>query len=208
MNLLEFRNRFYELGCFSVNQVLAWQSTFKHNNLTRWCERKLLFRLRQGFYCFPEYVRQSNFALFVSNYIYKPSYVSLHSALAFYGIIPEAVTQITAVSTLKTADFQNIFGEFSYQKIKPELFFGYEQKPVGERSVLLATPEKAILDLLYLYSFYNTAEEIENLRFDEDFMKNELNVNRLMEFAEKFKVKELDKRVKILLNLINRNNND
>jgi hypothetical protein len=39
--------------------------------------------------------------------------VSLHSALAFHGIIPEAVTQITAVSTLKTADFQNVFGEFS-----------------------------------------------------------------------------------------------
>jgi predicted transcriptional regulator of viral defense system len=201
MNFLEFRSRFYELGCFSVNQILTWQSTFKHNNLTRWCKRKLIFRLRQGFYCFPEYVRQPNFALFVSSYIYKPSYVSLHTALAFYGIIPEAVTQITAVSTLKTVGFQNVFGEFSYHKIKPELFFGYEQKPLGERSVLLATPEKAILDLLYLYSFYNTEEEIANLRFDEYFMQHELNANRLMEFAEKFKVKELNKRVKILLSL-------
>jgi predicted transcriptional regulator of viral defense system len=130
--------------------------------------------------------------------------VSLHSALAFYGIIPEAVTQITAVSTLKTADFQNVFGDFSYQKVKPELFFGYEQKPFGDRSVLLATPEKAILDLLYLYSFYNTEEEIANLRFDEYFMQHELNVNRLMEFAERFKVKELNKRVKILLDITNK----
>jgi hypothetical protein len=55
------------------------------------------------------------------------------------------------------------------------------------------------LDLLYLYPFYNTEQEIENLRFDEDFMQNELNVERLMEFAGRFKNKELKKRVGILL---------
>jgi predicted transcriptional regulator of viral defense system len=198
MNFLEFRNKFFELGCFGTNQVIAWYPTFKHDNLTRWCKRKLLFRLRQGFYCFPEYLQQPNFAFVVSNYIYKPSYVSLHAALAFYGIIPEAVTQITAVSTLKTADFQNVFGAFSYQKIKPELMFGYKQKPLGERSVLLATPEKAILDLLYLYPFYNTREEIENLRFDEYLMQKELNFKRLTEYCDRFKNKKLKIRVELL----------
>ncbi|GHT17890.1 hypothetical protein FACS189429_3020 [Bacteroidia bacterium] len=199
MNFIEFRNRFFELGCFTSNQVYAWRETFDKNNLTRWTQQGHILRLRQSFYCFPEYLRQPNFAFFVSNYIYKPSYVSLHTALAFYGIIPEAITQITAVSSLKTADFQNTFGSFSYQQMKPELIFGYEQKPLGERSLLIATPEKAILDLLYLYPFYNTEQEIENLRFDEDFMQNELNVERLMEFAERFGNKELEKRVNSLL---------
>jgi predicted transcriptional regulator of viral defense system len=199
MNFIEFRNRFFEFGCFSSNQVYAWHETFDKNNLTRWTKQGYVLRLRQGFYCFPEYLRQPNFSFYVSNYIYKPSYVSLHSALAFYGIIPEAVTQITAVSSLKTADFQNNFGSFSYMKIKHELIFGYEQKPFGERSLLIATPEKAILDLLYLYPFYNTPQEIENLRFDEDFMQTELNVVRLMEFAGRFGNKELEKRVGILM---------
>jgi predicted transcriptional regulator of viral defense system len=203
MNFIAFRNRFFELGCFSSNQVYAWNENFDKNNLTRWCRRDLILRLRQGFYCFPEYLRQPNFAFFVSNYIYKPSYVSLHSALAFYGVIPEAVTQITAVSSLKTADFQNAFGAFSYMKMKPELIFGYEQKPFGERSLLIATPEKAILDLLYLYPFYNTPHEIANLRFDGDFMQNELNVERLMEFADRFGNKELQKRVGILMRTYN-----
>jgi predicted transcriptional regulator of viral defense system len=198
MSFFEFRKRFFELGCFSVSQVIAWYPIFKHNNLTRWCERKLIFRLRQGYYCFPEYLHQPNFAFFVSNYIYKPSYISTHTALAFYGIIPEAVTQITAVSSLKTADFQNVFGSFSYQKIKPELLFGYEQKPLVEHFVRIATPEKAILDLLYLYPFYNTTEEIENLRFDEYFMQNELNYNRLTEYSGKFKNKKLLQRVNLL----------
>jgi predicted transcriptional regulator of viral defense system len=199
MNFLEFRNRFFELGCFTSNQVYAWRERFDKNNLTRWTKQGHILRLRQGFYAFPEYLRQPNFAFFVSNYIYKPSYISLHSALAFYGIIPEAVTQITAVSSLRTADFQNAFGSFSYQQMKPELIFGYEQKPLGERSLLIATPEKAILDLLYLYPFYNTPQEIENLRFDEDFMQNELNVERLMEFLARFGNKELEKRVGIFI---------
>lgn len=198
MSFLELREKFFELGCFDINQIAAWQPTFNYNNFTRWCSRKLLFRLRQSFYCFPEYVRQPNFDFFVSNYIYNPSYVSMHTALAFYDVTPEAAVQITAVSSLKTATFKNVFGSFSYRKIKSELMFGYEQKPLGNRSLLVATPEKAMLDLLYFFPFYNTKQEIENLRLDEHFMQAGLNVERLMEFLEKFKNKELDKRVKIL----------
>jgi predicted transcriptional regulator of viral defense system len=132
--------------------------------------------------------------------MYKPSYVSLHSALAFYGIIPEAVVQITSVSSLKTAFFSNPFGEFSYKNLKKELMFGYDLKPMDKRrSLLFATPEKAILDLLYLYHFYNNEQEISELRFDEDFMQEDLNVERLNEFTERFNSKALRKRVDLLL---------
>jgi len=203
MSFLEFRKQFFELGCFSTNQIYAWHEDFDKNNLTRWTQQNLLLRLRQGFYAFPEYVTQPNFSFFVSNYIYKPSYVSLHTALAFYGIIPEAVTQITAVSSLKTADFQNAFGSFSYMKMKPDLFFGYKILPLGERNIHIAQPEKAILDLLYLYPFYNTESEIENLRFDEDFISNELNVGTLALYLDRFNNKKLAKRVEIFTDLYN-----
>jgi predicted transcriptional regulator of viral defense system len=148
-------------------------------------------------------VLQPNFAFFLSNFIYKPSYISLHTALAFYGIIPEAITHITAVSSLKTADFQNDVAQFSYKKIKPDLFFGYEQKPFGDRTISIATPEKAILDLLYLYPFYNTESEIENLRFDEDFVRNELNAGKLALYMDKFDNKKMEKRVEIFRKLYN-----
>jgi hypothetical protein len=122
--------------------------------------------------------------------------------LAFYGIIPEAVIQTTAVSSLKKASFENAFGSFSYQQILPELMFGYEQKPfLNSQSILFAMPEKAILDLLYLYPFYNNEQEISELRFDEDFMQNDLNVERLNDFAEKFQSKALQKRVDLLLKI-------
>jgi len=201
MNYLNFRSRFIELGVFSVHQIGLVFPDFSPNNLTRWQRKELIVKLRQGFYAFPEACMQPNFAFFLSNFIYKPSYISLHTALAFYGIIPEAVTQITAVSSLKTADFQNVISHFSYKKIKPDLFFGYEQKSFGDRTISIATPEKAILDLLYLYPFYNTKSEIENLRFDEDFVRNELNIGKLALYLDRFNNKKLTKRVEIFTDL-------
>jgi len=201
MTYLEFRNRFIELGAFSVYQVSAVYPGFSSNNLTRWQRQGLIVKLRQGFYAFQEACSQPNFAFFLSNFIYKPSYISLHTALAFYGIIPEAVTQITAVSSLKTAGFYNNISQFSYKKIKSDLFFGYEQKPFGNRTINIATPEKAILDLLYLYPFYNSETEIENLRFDEDFIQTELNIGKLASYSGRFNNKKLAERVEIFTGL-------
>ena len=200
MNFWQLRNQFYDLGCFNVNQVYAWQPDFDKNNFTRWTKQNLLVKLRNSWYSFPEYLKMSNFHFFVSNKMYSPSYISLHSALAFYGIIPEAIVQTTAVSSLKKTNFENLFGSFAYQKILPDLMFGYEQKQfLNNRSLFFATPEKAILDLLYLYPFYNNEHEIRELRFDEEFMKEELNLARLHEFTERFQSKSLRNRVNLLL---------
>ncbi len=202
MNFWQLRNQFYDLVCFNINQVYAWQPGFDKNNITRWVKQKLLVKLRNSWYSFPDYIKMPNIQHFVSNKIYSPSYVSLHSALAFYGIIPEAIVQTTAVSSLKKANFENIFGSFSYHQLLPELMFGNEQKTfLNKHSLFFATPEKAILDLLYLYPQYNSEQEIIELRFDEDFMQEELNVERLNEFTEKFQSKALRNRVDLLLRI-------
>ena len=202
MNYWQLRNQFYDLICLNINQVYAWQPSFEKNNLTRWVKQNLLVKLRNSWYSFPDYVNMSNIQYFVSNKIYSPSYISLHSALAFYGIIPEAIVQTTAVSSLKKANFENNFGSFSYQQILPELMFGNEQKTfLNKHSLFFATPEKAILDLLYLYPQYNSEQEIIELRFDEEFMQEELNVERLNEFTEKFQSKALRNRVDLLLKI-------
>jgi len=198
MNFIEFRKSFIEVGCVNTHQIVALYPNLNHNNLTRWLKQGLLVKLRQGYYSFPELRRQSDFALYISNRIYKPSYVSLHSALAFYGIIPEAVTQITAVSSLKTAEFQNDFGVYTYKKVRDDLFFGYELKPFGDKSILFAHPEKALLDLLYLYPFYDSSEELEDLRLDEAYIANDLSLVRLDEYTARFHCKALTRRVALM----------
>lgn len=200
MTYWEFRTQFFDWGCFSVQQVYAWRSDFDRNNLTRWVKKGLLIRLRQEYFAFPEYLRQPDFAQYIANRIYRPSYISLHTALAFYGLIPEAVVQVTSVSTLKTASFRNPFGEYSYKSVKSGLMFGYEPRPIaGGRTLLFATAEKALLDLLYLYPFYDSEEELEQLRLDEDYMQEELNRERLCEYLSRFRNKALEKRTALLM---------
>jgi predicted transcriptional regulator of viral defense system len=132
--------------------------------------------------------------------MYRPSYISLHSALSFYGIIPEEVVSITSVTTMKTNQFVNDFGTYTYQKVKRNLFFGYEPKLLQDgRAMLFATPEKAILDLLYLYSFYRTEQDMIELRFDDYFMQEDLDKDSLQNFLDRIKCKALDDRVKTML---------
>jgi predicted transcriptional regulator of viral defense system len=189
----------YPMGCFNINQVLLWEKNFDRNNLTRWCRKGLLMKLRNLYYAFPEYRQVPEFSRYVANRIYAPSYLSLHSALSFYGMIPEEVVQMTSVTTLKTAKFENDFGTFHYQNVKTPLFFGYEIKTMKNgRGLMFATPEKALLDLLYLNPFYKTEQDMEELRLDEDFMQNEFNKGRMMEYLSKIDNKSLEHRVKCL----------
>lgn len=201
MNYLEFKKRMFNLGCFNTNQVYAWKPDFDRNNFVRWTKNGLLLRLRQGYYTFPEYKSESDFTLFFANRIYRPSYISLHTALAFFGIIPEAVVQITSITSLKTASFKNDIGEYEYKSVREELMFGYDIKPIANGlSLQFAQPEKALLDLLYLYPFYNTEQEMENLRLDEYFLQDELDLQIIEDYTLKFKSMALEKRVKLLKN--------
>lgn len=55
MNWLEFKNKLFDLGCFSIHQVYAWRPGFDRNNLVRWTKKGYLVHLRRGWYAFPEY---------------------------------------------------------------------------------------------------------------------------------------------------------
>ena len=199
MNFLEFKNQLFDLACFNIHQVYAWQSDFDRNNFTRWVKKGYLIRLRQGYFAFSEYKSRSDYSLYFANRIYRPSYISLHTALSFYGMIPEAVVQITSVTTLKTASFSNGFAEYSYKNIKESLMFGYELRAMADnRTLQFATPEKALLDLLYLYPFYDNEQELEELRLDEDFLHDDFSKDLLMEYCAKFQSKALDHRVRLL----------
>ena len=200
MDFLTFRERLYPMGCFNIHQVMLWEKDFDRNNLTRWCRKGLLVKLRNEYYAFPEFRQIPDASRYVANRIYAPSYISLHSALSFYGMIPEEVVQITSVTTLKTAKFENAFGTFHYQNVKTPLYFGYEIKLMQDgRGLLFATPEKALLDLLYLNPFYKTEQDMEELRLDDDFMQSEFNRARLEDYLARIGSKVLDQRVSRLL---------
>ncbi len=198
---VDFKEFFISLGCFSIHQVKVWNEKFDRNNLRRWEIQGKLIRIRDRFYTFPTVTEHGDAPFYFANKIYAPSYISLESGLSFHGIIPEGVIQITSVTARKTKIFQNNLGSYIYRSIKPDLMFGYtiQQSTLSHRwSIMMASPEKALLDYLYLNPHYDSKQDMLELRFDSDFMHAELNIEVLDEYLEKFQSKILEVRVRRL----------
>ncbi len=199
MVFLAFKQQFFSLACFNIDQVYAWRPGFDRNNLSRWIKKGYVVRLRQGWYAFTEYLKLPGFAWYFANQMYRPSYVSLHTALSYHGIIPETVVQITSVTSLKTGAFDNAFGQFIYKSVKPSMMFGYVLRSLPDgRTFRMARPEKALLDLLYLYPEYDASDEIKNLRLDEEYMAASFDWPLFRAYGAKAGNKSLEKRARFL----------
>lgn len=141
--------------------------------LSRWVTEGRLLQLRRGKYLLaPGYRREEPSLYFISNYLYRPSYVSLYTALEFHGLIPEAVGVIQAVTSKHGKGWKTPVGIFGYHSIRADRFGGYREysastaRPVAlQKRFLMALPEKAILDLFYLYEGEWTEGRIEEVRF-------------------------------------------
>ncbi len=199
MNFMTFRRQMFPLGVWTLDQVRAWQPDFEVANLGGWLKKGYVLRLRQGVYTFAEYAEMPGVGMLFAGRMYVPSYLSLEYALATHGLIPESVVQYTSVTSLKTKSFKNAFGEFHYRSVKPELMFGFAPRLVsGTFYVDFASPVKALCDILYLDSFYGTAEAMEELRLDRDVLEEAISGEDLDRVCSRFGSAALARRVKIV----------
>ena len=161
--------------------------------LHRWCKDGKLLALRRGMYAFPEVggSRAINPAE-LANRLYTPSYISTYWALGYYGLIPEKVVTYTSVTSRVTRSFSNALGVFSYQSLKPAAFFGYRPLTMDDKKVLIADPEKALLDLWYLEQGDWSHERMEAMRFQNQDVIDE---EKLHAYAERFQSPRLVKAV-------------
>jgi predicted transcriptional regulator of viral defense system len=135
----------------STFQVVSQNPEVLRRQVTEWQRQGYLHRLKRGMYVLDARFRRNSVeAFFLANQMVSPSYVSLESALSFYDIIPEQAFAFTSVTTKRTRRFDNIIGTFVYRSVKTSLLFGYEPIRMGNREVLMASREKALLDYLYL----------------------------------------------------------
>jgi len=82
----------------------------------------------------------------IANFLYPPSYVSLESALSYYGIIDQFPYQITSVTVNKARKINVQGKEYVYAQVRPEFFRDYN----NEGGVLIASKVKSVFDYLYL----------------------------------------------------------
>jgi predicted transcriptional regulator of viral defense system len=120
--------------------------------LSRWVKAGRLLQLRRGLYSLaPTWRKVEAHSFLVANRLQRGSYVSLQSALAFHGIIPEHVPVVTSVGPGRPETVHNPLGGFQFNHIVGTLFFGYSRIEVAARQLaFVASPEKALLDLIHL----------------------------------------------------------
>jgi predicted transcriptional regulator of viral defense system len=164
----EFAKYTRPLGVFETSLVLPFYSSPQQTQrqLSDWVRSGKLLQLRRGLYAFPPpYVGEKPLQYVVANRLARPSYISLQSALSYYGLIPEHVASVTSVTTRRPLTSRNEFGRFLYRHIKTDFFFGFRYWQLSQtQSAFIATPEKAILDLLYLTPNSDDGAYIRELR--------------------------------------------
>ena len=138
------------------------------NQLYRWSRAGKLIPVRRGMYTLADRYRHVPVApATLANALCFPSYLSGLWALSFYGLIPEAVPVHTSVTTRSPADYENACGMFHYTAIKRSFFFGYHTVSVAGTEALVATAEKALLDLFHLHTGEWDRDQMTEMRFQQ-----------------------------------------
>lgn len=175
MKYIEIRKRLNSMGmtCFTTldfhRATRATSRVAAQKLLERYAKNGLFARVRNGLYVLSEN-QPSLWAL--ANKIYQPSYISMETALSYYGIIPETTYIITSVTSKITRNFTFGNNGFLYRKIKINAFTGYRPVETGKETALVAEKEKALADYLY-FVFFKCVGMSERIGWDK-IMKEKL----------------------------------
>ena len=116
-----------------------------------WLEKNgYIIRLKRGLYVVnPEHSGKTLSSELIANHLYAPSYISLSTALRYYGLIPEAVYVHQSMTVKHSRSFQTPIGSYDYKYISREAFsVGVRSIHKGDYAFLMASPEKSLCDLI------------------------------------------------------------
>lgn len=162
--------------------------------LPRWVRSGRLTKLRRGLYAVPAPQRTTQPDPFeVSNRLVRPSFVSMDSALHYHELIPDVPFGVTAVTTGRAGTHDTPLGTYIYHHIGPSRFWGFDEREIAPgRRVYVATPERALLDLLYLRRGSDTPAYLRQLRLQN---LDRLDDAALGEAAHRFGVARVSRAV-------------
>jgi predicted transcriptional regulator of viral defense system len=191
-NLVAVTKRIYDsrLSFFTIKTLKDILEVRKESSLfpviKRLLQVGLLVKIERDKYLLKG-AKVHDFAL--ANFIYRPSYISFESALNFYGILSQFPYEVTSITSKKTVKKTFESKVFVYNHIKMDLFWGYKKQD----NFLIAFPEKALLDQLYL-----TAKGYKNISLDE-YDLSRISTLRLKKYLRKYsRTRQFEGTIKIL----------
>jgi len=141
-------------------------------------EKGEIIRLKRGLYVVnPEISDKTLSTELIANHLCTPSFISMQTALRYYGLIPEMVCVVQSMTTRQKRSFTNSYGRFDYIHTNRESFHvGVTQETDEGVYFLIATPERALCDLIAYTKGLNLRYRVEvqkyleeDIRFDMDF---------------------------------------
>ena len=168
--------------------------------LSRWTKAGRLIQLRRGVYTLaPPYQKIKPHPFLIANRLLPASYVSLQSALDYYGLIPDVAHGVTSVTTRRPHRWQTPLGSFIFHHIKPAWLHGYRRLEVSPgQHAFVATPEKALLDLAYLHPRADDPAFLQELRLQNLERLDLAQLRALADWSAKPKLRRFAERVAAL----------
>lgn len=133
---------------------------------TRLYRQGLIVRLKRDFYVLREKWDNLSYpeSLKIANYLQVPSYISCMSALTYYDISTQVQRRyVESIALKRSKNFEIEGAVFRYLKISKRLYTGF----IRHEGIFIATPEKAFLDALYLYSFGKYTFDLPSLSLEK-----------------------------------------
>ncbi|SEA88279.1 type IV toxin-antitoxin system AbiEi family antitoxin domain-containing protein [Pedobacter hartonius] len=128
----------------------------------------------------------------LANHILGPSYLSMESALAHYGLIPEKVFAVTSMTTKASRKFQTNIGLYTYTNLPlPYYAFGLATVSLSkDQQAIMAIPEKALCDKIATTAGITLRSQSSardyvfgNLRMEEEDLA-EFDLNAMLSWLE------------------------
>ena len=194
INLDQFRNTPVD---YATLVTLLRDYRFPKDKIAAMEKQQQLIRIKKGLFVVAQQEGTSPISReLIANHLYGPSYVSLESALSYHNLIPERVYRVRSVTMKRFKMYDTPLGVFEYRTVSPEYFsIGIQQQVTQDNTAfLIASPEKALFDLIVLSSGLrlqsSKAVKIyleENLRIDlfENRSWNTEIISQCMEVGKK-----------------------
>jgi len=176
MDLIKLRNikKFY-FGYEELARTLDITEASARVTASRYVKMGLLMRIKRNLYMRRESwdtaTKEDKFI--IANLGETPSYISLMTALDYYNITTQLQRDFfesIAVQRTKVIGVEETV--FRYSKISPSLYFGIERK----NGFFIASPEKALLDAVYLSSYGRYALDLPSI---DSKKLNRLDIEKL-----------------------------
>ncbi|MDR1778496.1 MAG: hypothetical protein LBR14_01905 [Clostridiales Family XIII bacterium] len=169
---------------FGALQALFPEYASPAVKISEMCKQEMLIRLKKGlYYVAPRISRVSASVLSTANHLYGPSYVSFHTALEYYGLIPEGVRLIMSATPRRSKHYETPIANYAYHTI-PEIYYPIGITTIEDTNgqhVLFATPEKAICDLLQLENNLRIRSADSMWSYLTDFMRMDEDILRTLD---------------------------